>query len=403
MKSFLRRVFFAILILLWCPFALCPFNVSDAASGEKTRIGIWITVFSREKVLNSKENIDRLISVCERSGINDIYIQIYRADKAHYDSGITDRTAYEKTLSEAGEDTLTYLIRTAKDTGLKVHAWINLLSVAQNKNACVLKKFGEEILAIDQYGRTSMPEGKKDELDKYYIRENQLFLEAGDKRVREYLTAIAEEIITKYPHLSGLHLDYVRYPAVVPFVPGSRFTSHGISYGYTKSNIAGFKDDTGLDVKTMEHSRENFKRWDEWRREQVTDLVRNISKQTRAISPSLEISGTIVPSIERTYLTTLQDWTEWLRKGYLDYVVAMNYTDDTRLMELNSGSLFLPGLDKKVHIGVGAYLLKNKPDAFKAQLKSLRKLSPAGIVIFSYDDISDNTELQNFLSGNFKS
>jgi len=397
-----KNIFFVVLISLWCSFTLCPINVSDAASGEKIRIGAWVTVFSRQKVLHSKENIDRLIDTCKKSGIDDIYIQIYRADKAYYDSALTDRTAYEKILSETGEDPLAYLIRAAKSSGPKVHAWINLLSVAQNKNANVLKKFGKDILTIDQHGRPSMPEDKKDDLDKYYVRENQLFLEPGDRKIREYLTGIAGEIVTRYPGLSGLHLDYVRYPAVVPFVPGSRFTSHGISYGYGGSNAAGFKNATGLDVKTMEHSRENFKRWDEWRRDQVTGLVRDISERVRPLRPSLEISGTIVPSVERTYLTTLQDWTEWLRSGYVDHIAVMNYTDDTRLMELNSGSLLLPGLDKKVHIGIGAYLLNGNTETLKAQLRSLKELSPAGIVIFSYDDIADNADLQRFLSDNFK-
>ena len=41
----------------------------------------------------------------------------------------------------------------------------------------------------------------------------------------------------------------------------------------------------------------------------------------------------------------------------------------------------------KVQIGMGAYLLRNKPDAFKEQLDSLYTLSPSGIVIFSYDDL----------------
>jgi uncharacterized lipoprotein YddW (UPF0748 family) len=398
-----KNILFAIFIFLWCSFTLCPFNILDAASSEKMRTGVWVTVFSRQEVLHSKENINRLIETCKKSGIDDIYIQIYRADKAYYDSGLTDRTAYEKILSEAGEDTLACLIVSAKDNGLKVHAWINLLSVAQNKDANILKKFGKEILTIDQHGRSSMPGNEKDKLDKYYVRENQLFLEPGDRRVREYLAGIAEEIVTKYPQLSGLHLDYVRYPAVVPFVPGSRFTSHGISYGYGSANAGGFKNATGIDVKTMEHSRENFKQWDEWRREQVTGLVQSISGRVRKLSPSMEISGTIVPSVERTYLTTLQDWTEWLRLGYADYVVAMNYTDDTRLMELNSGSLLIGNLDKKVHIGIGAYLLKGDTKTLKAQLESLRKISPAGIVVFSYDDIAGNKEIQKLLADELRS
>ncbi len=397
-----KNIFFLFFLLLWCAVSLCPQNASDAASGKEPRLGVWITVFTPEKVLFSKASADRLIGRCRTSGIDHIYLQVYRADKAYYDSDITDRSAYEKMLKEAGGDNIKYLIREAHKSGIKVYAWLNLLSISQNSGANILKKYGNQVLTRDQHGRTSLRKGDKDKLDKYYIRENQLFLEPGDERVRSYLASIAAEIMKKYPDLDGLHLDYVRYPAVVPFSPGSRFISHGLGYGYVKTNLDNFKKNTGLNARTMEGSRDNYRKWDDWHRDQVTTLVKDISGRVKALSPSAEISCTIVPSIERTHLVTFQDWTEWLREGYVDYVTVMNYTDDTKLLELNSGSMLLPEVEEKVYIGVGAYLLKKKTAVLKEQLSYLIELSPAGIVIFSYDDIADNEELQVFLEKNFK-
>ena len=382
-----KKIFLTFLIFLWFATVLSPFCTSDMTQEEKIRLGVWITVFTPEKVLSSKENVDTLLSTCKNSGIDDIYIQIYRSGKPYYNTNI-----------ESSEDTLTHLIKEANKNDIKVYGWINLLSIAQNKEADILKKFGENVLTVDQYGRTSLQKGQKDDLDKYYIRENQLFLEPGNSHVQDYLLSVVKEIIEKYPHLSGLHLDYIRYPAVVPFVPGSRFTSHGISYGYGESNVAKFKNATGIDIKTMDYSREGYKLWDDWRRSKVSSLLQNISENARELSPGIIISCTIVPSIERTYLTTLQDWTEWLDKGYADYVVAMNYTDDTKLMKLHSYSLMAGEFGRKVHMGVGAYLLKTKPGELKKQLEILKKLSPPGIVIFSYDDIAGNKDLQKTLS-----
>jgi uncharacterized lipoprotein YddW (UPF0748 family) len=151
----------------------------------------------------------------------------------------------------------------------------------------------------------------------------------------------------------------------------------------------------------MQYSRQNFKKWDTWRRDQVTLLVKSISDRVRAVSPDLEISCTIVPSMERTYLVTFQDWTRWLEEDIVDYVVAMNYTDDTRFLTLNAKSLLLPGLDKKVYMGVGAYLLEDIPEVLEAEIDTLRELSPGGIVVFSYDDIAKNESLQKFLAERF--
>jgi len=387
-------------LLLCLILALALFSAGpiDAVPGNTPPTGVWITVFSPEKVLYSKENADRMIKTCKEAGIDHIYLQIYRSDKAYYDSDIADRTAYEKMLAETGEDPLNYILAQAKKNNIKVHAWINLLSLAQNRDAGILNTLGEKVLTKDRHGRTPLRKGDKDELDKYYIRENQLFLEPGNENVRDYLVSIAGEITKKYPGFDGLHLDYVRYPSAVPFIPGSRFDSHGISYGYGDINVENFKEATGLDIKTMKPSRENYKKWDDWRRSRVTSLVREISEHVRAISPGLEISCTIVPSIERTYLVTFQDWTRWLREGLINYVVAMNYTDDTELMELNSRSILLPQLKDRIYIGVGAYLLKDKPEAVKEQMDILRNISPGGIVIFSYDDVAESKELQNVIA-----
>ena len=389
-----------IAVILLIPVLLYSTGLSLAQAREP-RLGVWITVFSPEKVLHSRKNVDRLISTCKKSGISDIYIQVYRADKAYYDSNITDRSSYDKVLSESGEDVLKYLLSEAKKRNISVHAWMNLLSIAKNSNANIVKKFGKDIITVDQHGRTALSGEKKDRLDSYYIREQQLFLEPGDERVRSYLTGIAEEIVKKYPGLAGLHLDYIRYPAIVPFVPGSRFTSHGISYGYTRKNIRAFQDATGLNAKTMKYSRESFMKWDSWRRDQVTLLVKSISSRVREISPDIKISCTIVPSMERTHLVTFQDWTRWISEGMVNYVVAMNYTDDTQLLELNARSLLLPDLNKKIYMGVGAYLLKDMPEVLEEEIDTLLGLSPGGIVVFSYDDIAENKDLQSFLAERF--
>ena len=80
-----------------------------------------------------------------------------RADKAYYDSKITDRKFHETIMSEAGSDTIKYLLNKAKEKGLKVHAWMNLLSVARNENANIISKLGKDIITKDQHGRSSLP------------------------------------------------------------------------------------------------------------------------------------------------------------------------------------------------------------------------------------------------------
>ncbi|MFH1877892.1 MAG: family 10 glycosylhydrolase [Candidatus Omnitrophota bacterium] len=397
MPVVISKFFRTFLSIACCLSLIYVENPAEASRSEPARIGVWVSVFSPENVLFSKKNADKLIDNCAACGITDIYLQVYRSDTAYYNSALTDHAPYDKMLSEAGEDMVKYIIKKAETAGIKVHAWLNLLSIAQNENANIIKKFGKGVLTTDQYGNFSMDKNKSRELNKHFVLENQLFLEPGDIRVKNYLTGITAELLEKYPGLAGLHLDYIRYPAAVPFIPGSKFASHGLCYGYTPDNIRNFGAFTGLDPRSMKQSPENFWLWDEWKRDQVTSLIRSISDRSRALSPGIIISCTVMPYIDRTYLVTFQDWIEWLKEGIADYIVAMNYTDDTKLMKMNTYSLFIPPFRKKVFIGLGAYLLKNKPRVFKSQLEFLKKVSPGGIVIFSYDELADNPEYLDYV------
>ena len=163
-----------------------------------------------------------------------------------------------------------------------------------------------------------------------------------------------------------------------------------------------FKKITGLNIKSMPYSRGNHKKWDDWLRDQVTLTVSAISERIRTVSPRSKISCTIVPSIERTYLVTLQDWTAWLNRGLIDYVVAMNYTDDTKLLKQNAISLLALKNDNKVHMGIGAYLLKENPKTLEDEIEILRDLPTGGIVLFSYDEVANNENLQKFLDSRFR-
>jgi len=124
----LRR-FILLLLILSCTFQ------SPAYSDAKTpKIGVWITVFSNQEVLSKEENADKLIETCKTSGIDHIYLQVYRADKSYY--------------SQKGS--VNYLLNKAKENNIKIYAWINCLSISNNKDASILKKYGESVLNIDQ-------------------------------------------------------------------------------------------------------------------------------------------------------------------------------------------------------------------------------------------------------------
>ena len=359
----------------------------DNSEGRIAR-GVWVSVFAKDKVLYSPAAVKKLITSCKEAKINQIYLQVYQSGKAYYDSKIAGSLKYEDMVKSAGLDAIDLLLKEARDNNIEVFAWVNLLSLGQNDQADIIKKFGDSVLTKDQHGRTT-GRSNSDKLDQYYLRDELLFLEPGDQRVAKYLISVVEEIIERYPLFSGVHLDYVRYPMTVPFIPGSRFSKFGLSYGYGPKNVERFKEWSGLDPLIGLKSAKDCMLWDDWRRDQVTSLIRRIAKRVKEKSPGLLVSSAIIPAGERAYSSMFQDWPFWLEDGIVDYVVLMNYTLDNQLTkELVRAALSYRGTGK-VFVGIGLYLMKDVSAVFVEQYKAVAGLSPDGIVIYSYDDFND--------------
>jgi uncharacterized lipoprotein YddW (UPF0748 family) len=350
------------------------------------RKGAWVTVFSKERVLYSQDAVIKLVNLCKSAGINEIYLQVYQSGRAYYDTKIADRTKYEDILQVAGQDPLDLLLREAGKNNIKVFAWVNILSLGQNARADIVNAFGEDIFTADQYLRPS-GRSKSNESDKYLLREDQIFLEPGDQRVAKYLISIVEEIAGRYPLLSGIHLDYLRYPMTVPFMPGARFMNYGLSYGYGKANMERFREWTGLEPLKGLKSDKDYAKWDDWRRKQLTSLARRIAKRLKEKSANFLVSAAVIPSAERAYTSMFQDWPYWLEDGILDYVVLMNYTLDNQLFKEITRSSLAQRQKGKVFVGIGLHLMRDDPEIFLEQYKVVKGLSADGVALFSYDDL----------------
>ena len=379
-----------VLLFIGCLFSLSLGLAQDKEGPVKqgSARGVWVSVFSSKAVLYAKDGVNNLIAQCKKAKINEIYLQFFQSGNAYYDSKICDKTKYDEMVKAAGMDSLDLLLREAQESHIKVFASVNVLSLGKNDKADILNKYGSSILTLDQYQRESKTESNK-ELDKYYLREDQIFLEPGDPRIEEYILTIINEIINRYPLISGVHLDYIRYPSPVPFVPGSRFKKFGLTYGYGVKNVERFKEKTGLNPLDTLNNEDEYLAWDNWKRQQVTDLVRKISNLVKVKSADLAVSCAVIPLTERAYTNAFQDWSGWLEEGIVDYVVLMSYTKDNQFAkEIVKSSLGHRGKGK-VYIGIGLFLLKNSPDLFFNQYRMISDLAPDGIVFFSIDDLTD--------------
>ena len=342
------------------------------AHAQEGGVGLYVSVLDENPVLSDKKKIEQLIDFSRQSGVKELLVQIYRANKSWFPSAIADAHPYDQALKQVGEDAFALLIRKAHAEGITVHAWLNLLSLSTNKDAVILKRYGPGILTTNVE--------PKDKIEDYKI-DNQYFLEPSDPRVKKSLLLIVDEIVRRYPDLDGIHFDYIRYPDVHPF------------YGYSPYNMNRFKRAAG-----KKQIVENDPLWKQWKRDNVTHLLEALVKKARSIKPKIHVSTTGCVSYSRALHEALQDWPTWLNTHLVEFVTMMSYPVNVRDYRKN-----IVELKKKVNnfkdvsIAVGAYKLVKSPDIFIEQFEVCKQAQARSCAVFHYNSLFESPLIDQYL------
>ncbi len=376
MKSFLIFLFLSLLI--------APPSAFPAKTEQEAR-GLWVECEGTEKTLSSRVKIDQLIERAASSGFNLLFVQIYRHDRAWFNSRFADTTPYRRIVKDEQIDPLSYLIQKADQAGLEVHAWMNMFRIGKDRKAPVIKRLGAGAVTRDGHGKSLLtyPSAK--------LPDGGYWLDPGDKRVQEYLRAVISEVIRKYPGIDGVHLDFTRYPYNSPYA-GSLWAKRN-DLGYGRESVRRFKEWTGLDPLKMELTRSNCQAWDNWRRYQLNSFVESVYGTVGKLNPKLKVSVAVVAWPDRAYLSSFQDWRRWLEEGSVDFVGVMNYSTDSRLARYLTWGALAAQKQRQAYIGLGAYLLSNDPKELLEQISDCRKAGAPGIVLFSYDSLCQTPQV----------
>ena len=354
------------------------------------RTALWVLCEGSQRVLEDPQRVEQLIEDALTLGATDLFVQVYRGGRAWYASDRADAAPFRTILATTGADPLQLLIERAHTAGLRVHAWVNVLSLAQNPNAPVLRDLGRDAVHVDRRGRSMLDYPRFDlpqpDREWYRVGTPGLYLDPASPGVREWLVATFGELLARYPALDGLHLDYIRHPSVLPLVPGSRF-GVGLDFGYGEPSRARFQQEVQVRAP-QDGDMVNLSRWDAWRRDQVTELVDAIAAQARLQQPWIELSAAVIAYADRAYLTLAQDWLRWLEDGSIDFAVAMIYTVDDRLLRYQAEHFAgLPNGDR-IWAGVGTWLFAANPPRALEQLEIVQQAGMLNRSLFSYDAIA---------------
>ena len=135
--------------------------------------------------------------------------------------------------------------------------------------------------------------------------------------------------------------------------------------------------------------------WNDWKRAQVTELLKLLVGKARSIRPDIQVSATGCMYYERALHEAFQDWPLWVNSGFVDFVTIMNYSPDpVRYERWNAVARTKVKDLRKLYFGVGAYKLMRSPEIFETEYRSCEKAGVGLCAVFHYGSLLENAALE---------
>jgi len=362
--------------------ALLFLCIPDQSLGNEFKHNyLWVV----RDAMTTQGNIDNLIEFAKENRFDHLLVQIRGRGDALYSSEIVPRNSE---LADSSFDPLDYVLKVGHENDIQIHAWMNMYILWSSENPPNNKNHlyythpewiddGELYKKSNDYTHTNF--------EKLNLKKG-LYLSPYHKEVTPYLLNVLSEVLEKYD-IDGLHLDYIRY--------------NNVENKYLNSVIKSDSRGTGVDSqiylsteKAIENNGDeiNYRdfKYEDYKRNTITNLVMEIRKLTSAIRPDCKISAAVKPNIYLARDQFFQEWDVWLVEGYLDFVMPMNYVLSLRKFTSNIDLIYENFPEKyreKIIMGISTYNQSSSEVVQKIDISKLREFS--GISIFSYNFIKD--------------
>ena len=282
--------------------------------------GLWVDAFGPG--IKTPEEVSTLVDTARALNVNTLYVQVGRRGDCYCNNAAMPRT--DDPAVPAGFDPLADVIAKAHARDIRVNAWIITTALW---NSPTPPKSAEHAFNTHGPGATGRDNWLTKKADGTVKAGNDWVLDPGHPDAAAYIRNMYVSVAKNYD-VDGIQFDRVRYPDYNP-VGGP------VQWGYNETALERYRAETGAtgtpDPADLQ--------WSAWRRQQVTNLVRETALAVKAVKPSVAIAAATItygagPADEaafaasRPYAEVGQDWLTWVRLGYLDQNVMMNYKRD---------------------------------------------------------------------------
>jgi len=304
-------------------------------------------------------NWDASIKFLKENGFNAIVPNLAWGGSAFYKSSVLP---VHPSVAEEG-DAFDKCIRACRRYGVECHVWKVCWNMRYDTDP-------EVVNAMLDAGRTQV--GFNGE------RKEKWLCPSHPENQRMQREAFVE-MAGKGP--TGIHFDYIRYPDMEHcFCDGCR---------------ARFENRIGRTVrnwpKDIRADKSLAAEWIAFRCSNITAIVREVSELVRREFPEVRISAAVFHNPEVNPRDIAQDWVDWCRSGYLDFICPMNYYGGSDLAFkglVNVQVKALDGCSTKIRPGLGLSCWKDlSRDAvtMARQIMIVREAGLDGFCVFNFD------------------
>lgn len=313
-----------------------------AAPSSTAMRGVWIasvanTDWPSRQGLSAEQQRSEYRAMLDRAvanRMNAVFVQVRPTADAFWPSPLEPWSHWltGQQGRDPGYDPMRFLVDEAHQRGLEFHAWFNPYRVSMTDDPNSL---------VPTHPARIHPEWT-------FSYGGKLYYDPGVPQVRRFVTDAIMDAVSRYD-VDGVHLDdyFYPYPVDGQRIPDERtFAAHG----------------------------KGFDNIDDWRRDNVNDLISGLDERVHAVRPRAEFgvspfgiwrnassdpAGSDTNGME-SYSSIFADTRRWVREGWVDYVAPQVYwqfghpaADYGKVVPWWSRTV--EGTDVKLYIGQAAY------------------------------------------------
>lgn len=301
---------------------------------------MWISYLELESYAENSEHsekafktfIDHIYDKTVESGMNAVIVHVRPMGDALYPSKYYPWSKYLTGTQgvNPGFNPLKIMVEEAHERGLEFHAWINPYRVSTQDSY--------DALSSDNPAKKWHNSDNSAEQRNVLSYNGALYYNPAKKEVQDLILNGVKEIVQDYD-IDAIHFDDYFYP---------QFTSENVLTDFDAKEYTGTETVTGIA---------------NWRRENVSNLIKNIYSMIDSIDQNVEFGISPAGSIdnlksEYSYYVDIEKWLS--EEGYIDYVIPQIYWGFTHKVAafdkmVSEWSTLNKKNIVKLYIGIGTY------------------------------------------------